>query len=128
MLVGRVIVFPLFKLYGRVMLARAEQPSSICVKVVQLTRLKLPIFRLVSDNSLNIPCIVVTLLVSKLLTSRLVREEQLWNIPYISVTLLVLKLLTSRLVREEQSQNILYILVTLLVSKLLMSRLVRDEQ
>ena len=51
---------------------------------------------------MNMLDIFVTLLVSKLLIFRLVREEQAGNIYDIFVTLLVSKLLTSRLVREEQ--------------------------
>lgn len=47
---------------------------------------------------------------------------------YMRSTLLVSKLDTSRFVRDEQLPNMLFMFVTLLVSKLDKSRVVRDEQ
>ena len=65
---------------------------------------------------LNIPLILVTLDVSKLLKSRVVALLPA-NISLISVTLLVLKLLKS-IVVALLLKNIPFIFVTLLVSKL----------
>ena len=74
---------------------------------------------------LNIYPISVTLLVSKLLTSTLLKLLQKRNILFISVTLLVSKPLTSTLLNSLQSSNMYLILVTLLVPKPLTSTLLK---
>ena len=61
--------------------------------------------------------ISVTLLVLKLLTSRLVKLLHMKNILLISVTLLVSNLLTSRLVSFLHIWNMQFIVVTALVFK-----------
>ncbi len=58
----------------------------------------------------------VTLLVSKLLMSRLVKLKQSWNIELMSVTLLVSKLLKSSDSKPVQASNIELMFSTLLVS------------
>ena len=70
----------------------------------------------------------VTFLVSKLVTSNLVRAEQPENIQRILVTFLVSKLVTSNFVRAEHSKNMPPMSVTFLVSNLVTSRSVRDMQ
>lgn len=70
----------------------------------------------------------VTLLVSKLDRSKVVRFEQLLNMLFMSVTLLVSKLDASKVVRLEQLVNMLFMSVTLLVLNLDKSKVVRDEQ